>query len=126
MSAKFERVKRDHPGLAFRLDALQSYIQHQLAAGETFIIPKLAGAAMQLSNAEAFVVLEILTRAGIMREVYNVYCRPQNILLATVEDVKRLDDIPHCDFCDEDHDSSSLYVEIAFRVEDQSHLREAA
>jgi hypothetical protein len=113
-SPKLERVKREHPSLAPLLDRLAGYIRTHLENGQSHVIPKLAAAALNLNDGEAFVLLELLAEVGVLRRVYNVYCRRENALVATVDSLEELDEIPHCDFCDIDHDSSDLKVEVAF------------
>lgn len=124
-SPRFERVKQSNPRIAKLLDQLGAYIREQIQSGQSFVIPKLAAAALGLNDGEAFVLLEIFAAGGLLKRVYNLYCRNSNALLATVADPKRLDEIPHCDFCDEDHDLSSLRVEVAF-VPDDFSFTEAA
>jgi hypothetical protein len=113
-SPKFERVKEQHPGVSELLDRIGNYIEAQIGSGQEYIIPKLAAAGLGLNDGEAFVLLEMLAEAGILRRVYNVYCRKHNALLATVETLEALDEVSHCDYCDVDHDQSELKVEIAF------------
>lgn len=125
-SLKFERVKRDNPGLAAFLDRLLGYLRTQLAAGQTVFIPKLTAAYLHLNDGEAFVLLEILAQAGLIERVYNVYCRRNHLLLATVTNVHALDKVPHCDECDADHDISELRVEVAFRLKDRGLVDEGA
>lgn len=117
-SPKFERVKRNNPRIAALLDRLGEYIQNQVRSGQEYIVPKLAGAGLGLNDGEAFVLLEILATGGLLQRVYNLYCAKTGALLATVADPKQLDEIPHCDYCDEDHDLSGLKVEIAFTASD--------
>jgi len=107
-------VKRNNPRIADLLDRLGAYIQNQVRSGQSYIVPKLAGAALGLNDGEAFVLLEILAAGGLLQRVYNLYCGKTGVLLATVEDPRQLDEIPHCDVCDEAHDLSSLKVEVAF------------
>ena len=59
-------------------------IQQQLNINQQFIIPKLAGAALKLNDGEAYVLLEILARAGVLDRAFNVYCKQSGMLLATV------------------------------------------
>ena len=117
-SPKFESVKRNNPRIATLLDRLGEYIRDQVQSRQRYIVPKLAGAALRLNDGEAFVLLEILAAGGLLQRVYNLYCEKTGALLATVEDPKQLDEIPRCDFCDEDHDLSGLKVEIAFTAND--------
>lgn len=113
-SPKFESVKRNNPRIAALLDRLGDYIRDQVQSGRSYIVPKLAGAALGLNDGEAFVLLEILAAGSLLQRAYNLYCGKTGALLATVEDPKQLDELPHCDYCDEDHDLSGLKVEIAF------------
>ncbi len=115
-SPKLEHVKRQHPGLSNLLDRLLDYIRSQLASGQEYIVPKLAAASLKLKDGEAFVLLDLLAQAGLLRRVYNVYCRKENALLATVDSLEALDQVSHCDFCNCDHDPSDLKVEIAFTL----------
>jgi hypothetical protein len=115
-SPKFERVKRSNPSLSGFLDRLVAYILAQIRSGQRFIIPKLAAARLGMNDGEAFVLLELLARGFVLRRVYNLYCNKTGVLLATVDDASVLDEIPHCDDCDADHDKSELRVEIAFIV----------
>jgi hypothetical protein len=117
-SPRFERVKRSNPRIAELLDQLGMYIQNQIQSGQTFVLPKLAGAALRLNDGEAFVLLEILATGGLLRRIYNLYCRKTGVLLATVDDPRQLDEIPHCDYCDEDHQLQDLKVELAFAPND--------
>jgi hypothetical protein len=107
-------VKRNNPRIAALLDRLGDYIRDQVQSGRSYIVPKLAGAALGLNDGEAFVLLEILAAGSLLQRAYNLYCGKTGALLATVEDPKQLDELPHCDYCDEDHDLSGLKVEIAF------------
>src|ERR1035441_4386404 len=107
-SPKFESVKRNNPRIATLLDRLGEYIRDQGQSRQRYIVPKLAGAALRLNDGEAFVLLEILAAGGLLQRVYNLYCEKTGALLATVEDPKQLDEIPHCDYCDENHDLSGL------------------
>jgi hypothetical protein len=114
LSPKFEHVKQQYPGLAALLDRLGEYIQTQARDGQPYFIPKLAAPALGLSDGEAFVLLDLLANGGVLHRVYNVYCKKNNALLTTVDNLEALDEVSHCDFCDVDHDSSDLKVEIAF------------
>ena len=98
------------------LDRLAAYIRAQLTSGQQYIVPKLAAAALQLNDGEAFVLLDVLAQGGILRRVYNVYCRKENALLATVDNLEALDEVAQCDFCNVEHDPSDLKVEVAFTV----------
>jgi hypothetical protein len=123
---RFEHVKREKPALAPELDKLRAYIDRQTASGETFIVPKLAGAYLRLTDGEAFVLLETLADAGVIERAYNVYCRPNERLLATVSTIDALDRIPYCDFCDTDHPENELKLELAFRLPQKRNQRRAA
>ena len=114
-SPKFERVKLNNPRLADYLDRLVGYINAQIRAGQTYIIPKLAAAALRLTEGEAVVLLEVLVKGDVLQRIYNVYCGENDTLLATVDSTEALDDIPHCDDCDVDHDPRDLVVQIAYR-----------
>lgn len=63
-SPKLDPVRRKYQTLAPLLERLIAYIQQQLNINQKFIIPKLAGAALKLNDGEAYVLLEILARAG--------------------------------------------------------------
>jgi hypothetical protein len=115
-SPKLERIKQRHPGLSTLLDRLSDYILVQTRSGQEYIVPKLAAAALHLNDGEAFVLLEVLAEGGVLRRVYNVYCRKNNALLDTVDTLDALDGVAHCDFCDVDHDPSDLKVEVAFSL----------
>lgn len=60
-----------------------------------------------------------------LRRVYNVYCRKENALLATVDGLDDLDKVAHCDYCNVDHAPSDLKVEVAFSPAN-SDLRDLA
>ena len=115
-SPKLERIKQRHPGLSTLLDRLSDYIRAQTTSGQEYIVPKLAAAALQINDGEAFVLLELLAEGGVLRRVYNVYCRKNNALLATVDSLEALDEVAHCNFCGVDHDASDLKVEVAFSL----------
>jgi hypothetical protein len=125
-SPKFERAKRNNPGLAVLLDGLGRYILAQTQAGQTFIVPKLAAVALRLNDGEAFVLLELLARVEVLERVYNIYCRQSEALIQTVESLEPLDDDSYCDFCGGNHDISQLRVEVAFRVRNGESLDMAA
>ncbi|HEY2363143.1 MAG TPA: hypothetical protein VGK36_18625 [Candidatus Angelobacter sp.] len=114
LSPKFEHVKQRYPGLSPLLDRVGQYIQSHVRDGQEYVIPKLAAAALHLNDGEAFVLLDLLAKEGVLRRVYNVYCRKNNALLATVDNLEALDEVSHCDFCDVDHDPSDLRAEVAF------------
>lgn len=124
-SPKFERVKQSNPRIAELLERLGVYIRGQIQSGQTFVIPKLAAAALHLNDGEAFVLLEILAAGDLLQRVYNLYCRKTGVLLATVDDPKRLDEVPHCDDCDYDHPLFDLKVEVAFTPRDSFFTRAA-
>ena len=126
-SPKLELVKRQNPTLAPIFDELMSYILDQVAAGQAFILPKLAAAALGMNDGEAYVLLEFLASEGILKRAFNVYCKQTDVLLATVDSADKLDDIPYCNFCDSQHDPNQLKLEIAFQPATQSngHLRAA-
>lgn len=114
-SQELGRIKQQYPRLAPLLDRLIAYIRAQTDDKQEYVIPKLAAAALRLNDGEAFVLLDLLVQAGVLRRVYNVYCRTENALLATVDSPDELDKIPpHCDFCDRDHELPDLKVEVAF------------
>jgi hypothetical protein len=117
-SPKLERIKQRYPDLSTLLDRLSDYIRAQTGDGQGYIVPKLAAAALGLTDGEAFVLLEILAQAAVLRRVFNVYCRKNNAQLATVDSLDALDEVVHCDFCDVDHDPSDLKVEVAFSLAD--------
>lgn len=124
-SPKFEGVKQQNPALAALFDRLATYICKQSDNGQPYVIPKLAAAALKLSDSDAYVLLEALAKGGVLRHVYNVYCRRENALVATVHSLKELDELPLCDFCNTEHDPSDLKVELAFEPESDD-LKDAA
>jgi len=85
---------------------LGAYIRAQLSAGQPSIIPKLAAAALGLTEGEAFVLLELLAQGDVLQRVYNVYCRDFGTLLDTVDTPDSLDKISHCD----DHDTDTTFL----------------
>jgi hypothetical protein len=104
-----------------------SYIRRQTGRGQDFILPKLAGAELRIGDGEAYVLLEILTRAGVLDRAFNVYCKSNDMLLATVSTEDQLDQIPHCDYCDRDHEPQDLRLELAFELHRENNgVREAA
>jgi hypothetical protein len=125
-SPKFERVKEKNPDLSKLLDELAQYIRLQLDKGQPFIVPRLAAAALDLNDGEAFVLLELLAKEDILRRVYNVYCGANDVLLATVNCITDFESVPHCDYCDEDHSSLDLKIEIAFILIGNDLIRRAA
>ena len=110
-------------GLSDLLDRLGAYIGAQAGSGQQYIVPKLSAAALKLNDGEAFVLLDLLAQGGVLRRVYNVYCRQKNALLTTVDNLEALDEVAHCDFCDAEHDSAELKVEVAFTVADEEFNR---
>jgi hypothetical protein len=126
-SPRFELAKREHPELVGLLDQLMSYIRRQSGRGQDFILPKLAGAELGISDGEAYVILEILVRTGVLERAFNVYCKSNDILLATVSTEDELDQVPYCDYCDRDHEPQDLRLELAFRLNEEANgTREAA
>ncbi len=125
-SLKFERAKRDNPGLADLLDRLMTYIDRQKQNGQSFFLPKLAAAELGLNDGEAYVLLEVLARAGVLARAFNVYCKKNGELLATVSSEGDLKEVPHCDECDIDHEPGELRLELAFELPSDNNLRKAA
>jgi hypothetical protein len=125
-SPKFELAKKQNPELAGLLDQLMGYIRHQIKAGQNFILPKLAGAKLRMNDSEAYVLLEILAKAGVLQHAFNVYCKKTGVLLATVEREDKLDKIPYCDECDCDHEPQDLRLELAFELPRSSGSQKAA
>jgi hypothetical protein len=125
-SPKYERVKQNNPRLSDFLDRLVGYINSQFRAGQTYIIPKLASAALRLTDAEAVVLLEVLAKGEILQRIYNVYCGKSDAYLTTVDNIEALDAIPRCDECDADHEPGELKVQIAYRPKNGSVLGEVA
>ena len=114
-SLKFERVKAQHRNLAELLDRMVAYVRQRTDAGATYVTPRLAAAALKISEGEAFVLLRILAEGGVLKQQYNVYCRKEDIFLQHVDSLDDLDKVKGCDFCDRSHDPREFYVEIAFR-----------
>ncbi len=124
---KFERAKQHNPALAGHLDRLMEYMRHQVENGETFFIPKLAAAALSLNDGEAYVLLELLAREGTLQRAFNVYCKQNGALVATVHDEAELAHVPHCNECDMDHEPYELRLEIAYEpADDKGPSRKAA
>lgn len=127
LSPKLELAKRDNPGLADLLDQLVSYIDIQFEKGQDFFLPKLAAAALSLNDGEAYVLLEVLVKAGVLQRTFNVYCRSSGGLLTTVHSEDELKEVPHCDECDCDHELQDLRLEVAFELAQENHqIRKAA
>jgi hypothetical protein len=124
LSPKLELVKRKNPKLADLLDRLMSYIDIQIKNGQSFFLPKLAAAALGLNDGEAYVLLGTLAKAGVLRQVFNVYCKPGGELLATARSEEELKNVSYCDQCDRDHPPEDLRLEVAFEKED--HVWKAA
>lgn len=122
---KLERAKQNNPGLSDLLDRLMAYIERQRNHGQTFFLPKLAAAYLGLKDGEAYVLLELLVQAGILKRVFNVYCRETDALLATVANEADLDDISHCDECDLDHGPTDVRLEIAFEMNENGAAKAA-
>jgi hypothetical protein len=112
---KLELVKSQHRELAPLLDKMAEYVRRQTASGESFVVPKLAAAVLGINEGEAYVLLKLLAEGGLLKQQYNVYCRPQGMLLQSVDSKEELDNIQYCDFCDKQHEPSELTLEIAFR-----------
>jgi hypothetical protein len=126
-SPRFELAKREKPELAGLLDQLMRYIRRQTERGQDFILPKLAGAELCISDGEAYVLLEILVKVGLLDRAFNVYCKSSGMLLATVPTEDQLDQIPYCDYCDSDHKPEGLRLELAFRPHSENNgVQEAA
>ena len=115
-SPKFELAKRENPGLAELLDRLMSYIESQTEGKQEFILPKLAAATLGINDGEAYVLLDILAKNGVLQRAFNVYCKQTGMLLATVHSEDELSGIPHCDYCDCDHAHQELKLELAFEL----------
>jgi hypothetical protein len=126
-SPKFELAKRNNPRLADLLDRLMAYIDRQTENGQNFFLPKLAAASLGLNDGEAYVLLETLAQSGVLRRVFNVYCGPSGELLTTVHSEDELNEVPHCDECDRDHDLRDLRLELAFELApEDDRIRKAA
>jgi len=114
-SHRLELVKQKNPALASTFDELMVYISNQVEGGQTFILPKLTAAALRMNDGEAYVLLELLADEGFLKRAFNVYCKRTDVLLATVDSVDKLDDIPYCNFCDSQHEPNELKLEIAYQ-----------
>lgn len=119
-SPKLERVKARHREVADLLDRLAEYIARQTSSGEEFIVPKLAAAALQINEGEAFVLLKMMADEHLLKQVYNIYCKEQGTYITSVDTLNELDHVPYCDDCDAQHEPHELTVEIAFRPETSS------
>jgi hypothetical protein len=116
-SPKLERVKAKHRQVADLLDRMAEYIARQTSSGEEFIIPKLAAAALQINEGEAFVLLRMMADEHLVKQIYNIYCKELRTYLGSVNSLSALDEVPYCDDCDAQHPAHELTVEIAFRPE---------
>lgn len=114
-SPKLEHVKARHVGVASLLDRLAEYVERQSAAKQSFVVPKLVGAALGISDGESYVLMEMMAESELLKRQYNVYCRKEGVLLTSVDSIEALNDIPSCDFCDSCHAPDELVVEVAFR-----------
>jgi hypothetical protein len=103
-----------------------TYIDRQRQNGQSFFLPKLAAADLGLNDGEAYVLLELLARAGVLQRAFNIYCKTSGELLATVSSEKELKEVPHCDECDIDHELGELRLELAFELPPDSGVRKAA
>ncbi len=119
-SPKFELAKRNNPALADLLDRLMSYVDAQTQNGQGFLLPKLAAAALKLNDGEAYVLLEALAQTGVLRRVFNVYCKESGDLLATVHSEDELKEVPYCDECDREHQPNDLKLELAFELDQEN------
>jgi hypothetical protein len=123
-SAEFENIKKEHPRLSSLLDGLATYIAQQLGRGREEIVPSLAAASLQISEAEALGLLMLMDRAGLLTPIYNVYCKANGTFLVSVEKKEELPEAIYCRYCDREHcDAEELEIELAFRVKE--HAREA-
>lgn len=130
LSDRLEHAKRKNPELADLLELMGAYVLRQDALGEPYIIPRLAGAALDLTDGESFVLLEALASAGAIERAFNVYCKVTNRYLTTARTIEELDG-PNfldrfCDECGREHGTRDLRVELAFTVIKSRTLVEAA
>ena len=88
---------------------------HINANGARYITPRDVGLGIGLSDGEAFVLLELLVKANVLKRAYNVYCILTDTIVSTVQYLETLDEVStFCPTCNTEHDPSQLRVEIAF------------
>jgi hypothetical protein len=115
---RLELAKSNRPRLADLYSRMWDYAVERYRQGFEFVVPRLAAPILDISNGEAFVLLEQLAASGLFRTTYRVYCRPEGKLLATVDSLEALDHVhlDHCDFCNTDHAQDELVVRTEFKT----------
>ena len=97
------------PGLLNRVKV------HINANGSQYITPRDVGLGVGINDGEAFVLLNLLAKAKILKRAYNVYCISTDTIMDSVEYTETLDEISRfCPTCNSEHEPSQLRVEIAF------------
>lgn len=113
-----ERTKLNHPRLRPLLEALESYIAHEVDEGRTRIVPALAAASLKKSEAETLALLMLFEDAGMLAHEYDIVCKRTGAVLKTVSDKSELEDAlaVSCQLCDTKHGSDDLRTELVFEV----------
>jgi hypothetical protein len=115
---ELENIKLRYPRLSRKIEALATYIGHELDEGRTRIVPALAAVALGQSEAETLALLMLLEDAGILDHRYELVCRQTNSVLASVSTLDEVEgSFPlYCPLCGCEHGPDNVRVELVFEV----------
>jgi len=115
---QLDRIKSNHPRLRPLLEALETYIGHEVEDGRTRIVPALAANSLRKSEAETLALLMLFEDGGVLTHEYDIVCKRTGAVLKTVADKSELQDalpVP-CQFCDQEHGADDIRTELVFEV----------
>lgn len=116
LSGKLENLKnslsREQATLLVRVG---DYLQSQLDHGIRDFQPKLIAAALDISEAQALLILVHLQRLGFLRVKYTATC-PNSAVPVRIayEKTDLLQDLAECEECGDFHEARDLKVKVSF------------
>src|SRR5947207_15862995 len=92
---QLDRIKSNHPRLRPLLEALETYMGHEVENGRTRVVPALAANSLGKSEAETLALLMLYEDGGVLTHEYDIVCKRTAAVLKTVTAKSELQDALH-------------------------------
>lgn len=113
---KLENFSKKHPEISPLIQLLAEYIEFQSNRGVREIIPRVAAAKMNITEADTLGLLTLFEDASVIKHRYDLVCLRNSTVIESFGSLDEIPDQIECRYCDCEHDGESVRVELVFEI----------
>lgn len=112
-----EYLKKDFHELSETTETFIEYLKNVESENIRIINPLTLSAALEISYADAVVLLGIAEEKGIVSRRYQAFTHNDNFSLGEFKDLNEIDDTLYCPDLDKDITIDNFYLDLVFKIE---------